>query len=155
MIIGVIAAVAVLALVGTCSVKAFGGGNGTSVRNYISSNYQRDTGLDEGDVDAYVADGSPASVASTLAGVESPTDRRNGDSRQAGNVAGTQFLQYPDYLVALFPYAANKTRVMLSRDYRSGYNHYHSYVGGFWVPTPSYSGSGSGYRGGGSGGGGK
>ena len=40
---------------------------------------------------------------------------------------------------------------MVSRDYRSGYNHYHSYVGGFWVPTPDYSGSGSSNRGGGSG----
>ena len=28
----------------------------------------------------------------------------------AGNIAGTQFLQYPDYLVGLFPLAAGATQ---------------------------------------------
>ncbi|MFW0783208.1 DUF4247 domain-containing protein [Gordonia sp. CPCC 206044] len=156
-IIAVIAVVALLAIVGSCSVKAFRGmtGDGSSARNYITSHYQRDTARDEGDIDAYVADGSPSAVADQLSDVEQPTDQRDGDTANPANVAGTRFLQYPEYLIGLFPLAAGTTRVMLSRDYTSGYRHYHPYVGGFWVPTPSYGGSGSGYRGGGSGGGGK
>jgi hypothetical protein len=156
-IIGVIAVVALLAIVGSCSVKAFRGmsGDGSSARNYITSHYQRDTGSDEGDVDAYVAQGSPSEVAAQLSDVERPTDQRDGDTSNSANVAGSHFLQYPDYLIGLFPLAAGATKVMLSRDYQSGYRHYHPYVGGFWVPTPAYGGSGSNYRGGGSGGGGK
>ncbi|KAF0971086.1 MULTISPECIES: DUF4247 domain-containing protein [Gordonia] len=154
-IIGVIVVITIFALVGACGARALrGGGLGGSARDHIAQNYERNTGLDEGDVDAYVAEGTPAEVADEIRDAERPTDQRAGASG-TGNVAGTQFLQYPDYLVALFPYAANQTRVMLSRDYRSGYNRYHNYVGAFWVPTPGYSGSGSSNRGGGSGGGGK
>ncbi|WP_132991944.1 DUF4247 domain-containing protein [Gordonia zhaorongruii] len=136
--------IAVFALAVTCS-----SGNGDA-RNYVTSNYQRDASLDEGSVKAYVADGNPTKVADELSDEESPADRREGASG-TGNVEGSRFLQYPDYLIALFPHAGDKTRVMLSTDYRSGYHHYHSYVGAFWVPTPAFSGSGSGYRGGGSG----
>ncbi|WP_238421815.1 DUF4247 domain-containing protein [Gordonia sp. 'Campus'] len=154
-IIGVIVVITIFALVGACGARALGGGGiGGSARSYISQNYERDTALDEGDVDAYIADGNPSQVAAEIRDAERPTDQRGG-AAGAGNVSGSQFLQYPDYLVGLFPYGADKTRVMLSRDYRSGYNHYHSYVGVFWVPTPRYAGGGSGYRGGGSGGGGK
>lgn len=154
-IIGVIVVITIFALLGACGARALrGGGLSGSARDYISQNYERNTTLDDGDVDAYVADGTPAEVAEDIRDAERPTDQRAGTSG-TGNVAGTQFLQYPDYLVALFPYAANQTRVMLSRDYRSGYNRYHNYVGAFWVPTPGYSGSGSSNRGGGSGGGGK
>ncbi|MBD0861601.1 DUF4247 domain-containing protein [Gordonia sp. zg691] len=154
-IIGVIVVVTIFALLGACGTRALrGDGLGGSARDHITQNYQRETALDDGDVDAYIADGTPAEVADELRDAERPADQRGG-AAGAGNVAGTQFLQYPDYLVGLFPYAAGQTRVMLSRDYRSGYNHYHSYVGAFWVPTPRYSGSGSGNRGGGSGGGGK
>ncbi|WP_055475717.1 DUF4247 domain-containing protein [Gordonia sp. HS-NH1] len=154
-IIGVIVVLTVFALIGACTARvARGGGIGGSARDYISQNYERDTSLDEGDVDAYVADGTPAEVAADIRDAERPSDQRTG-ATGAGNISGTQFLQYPDYLVGLFPLAAGTTRVMLSRDYRSGYNHYHPYVGAFWVPTPRYAGSGSGNRGGGSGGGGK
>ncbi|MXP23895.1 DUF4247 domain-containing protein [Gordonia sp. HNM0687] len=156
-LIAVIILIAVFAIVGMCSVKAISGltGDNASVRNYITANYQRDPALDEGNVDAYVAQGTPSTVASELSGVEQPTDQRAGDATNAANVAGTEFLQYPDYVVGLFPLAAGTTKVMLSRDYRSGYNHFLPYVGGFWVPTPNFGGSGSSYRGGGSGGGGK
>ncbi|EON32551.1 hypothetical protein GTC6_12171 [Gordonia terrae C-6] len=154
-IIGVIIVLTVFALIGACTARvARGGGIGGSARDYISQNYERDTSLDEGDVDAYVANGTPAEVAADIRDAERPSDQRTG-ATGAGNISGTQFLQYPDYLVGLFPLAAGTTRVMLSRDYRSGYNHYHPYVGAFWVPTPRYAGSGSGNRGGGSGGGGK
>lgn len=112
--------------------------------------YTRDASLDEVDLVAYVADGSPTAVASEIAAAQPPTDLRSG-AQQAGNVAGAMFLQYPAYLVGVFPYGTNQSRVMVSKDYRSGYNRYHNYVGGFWVPTPGYSGPGDDYRGGGSG----
>ncbi|MYR07068.1 DUF4247 domain-containing protein [Gordonia sp. SID5947] len=153
-VIAVIVIVALFAVVATCSVRTVRNGGG-DVRNYITSHYQRDEAHDEGDVDAYIADGTPTTVAAELSDVRRPTDQRSGDTSNPDNVDGSQFLQYPDYLIGLFPLAAAQTRVMLSRDYRSGYHHYHSYVGGFWVPTPNFGGSGSGYRGGGSGGGGK
>ncbi|GAA1482239.1 hypothetical protein GCM10009624_26790 [Gordonia sinesedis] len=150
-IIAVIAVIAVFALIASCATSAGSG----DARRYVQSTYQRDASLDESNVTAYVAKGSPTTVADQIANVERPNDIRDGDTSAAGNVAGTRFLQYPDYLIALFPYGFNQTRVMVSRDYRSGYNHYIGYVGPFWVPTPGYSGSGSGNRGGGSGGGGK
>lgn len=149
-IIAVIVLAALIAL-GSCGLSALRGSSGGDARAYVKSHYQRDSSLDESDVDAYVADGDPSTVSAQLTSAQSPTDQRAGDTSGAGNVTGTQFLQYPDYLIGLFPYAAGKTKVMVSRDYRSGYNHYHSYVGGFWVPTPDYSGSGSSNRGGGSG----
>ena len=149
-IIALIVIVALIAL-GSCAVSAFRGSGGGDARAYVTSHYQRDSSLDESDVDAYIADGDPSTVSAQLASAQNPTDQRAGDTAGAGNVAGTQFLQYPGYLIGLFPYAADKTKVMVSRDYRSGYNHYHSYVGGYWVPTPDFSGSGSSNRGGGSG----
>ncbi|MGV9826916.1 DUF4247 domain-containing protein [Gordonia sp. NPDC003429] len=149
-LIAVIVVVATLAIVGSCGVNAIRGGADGDARAYVTSHYQRDTALDESDVDAYIADGSPSVVATQISSVAQPTDQRAGDNA-AGNEAGTEFLQYPGYLIGLFPYAADKTRVMVSRDYTSGYNHYHHYVGGFWVPTPDFSGSGSSNRGGGSG----
>lgn len=145
-IVGIIVVVAGLLVVGSCA----SGSTSTSARRYISDHYQRMASLDESNTTAFVADGSPDIVAGQISGAERPTDSRAGALDQ-GNVAGTRFLQYPDYLVALFPYAAGKSKVMLSKDYTSGYHHYHSYVGGYWVPTPHYSGTGSSNRGGGSG----
>ncbi|GAB38723.1 MULTISPECIES: DUF4247 domain-containing protein [Gordonia] len=149
-IIALIVLVAAVVL-GSYAVSALRGAATGDARAYVTSHYQRDSSLDESDVDAYVADGDPSTVAAQLTSAQNPTDQRAGDSASAGNVADTQFLQYPGYLIGLFPYATNKTKVMVSRDYRSGYNHYHSYVGGYWVPTPDFSGSGSSNRGGGSG----
>ncbi len=147
-LVGLIALLAGFLMLGSCvsSSKT----SGTDARGFITSHYQRNASLDETDHTAYVASGSPDQVAKEISDAQRPNDSRSG-AASVGNVEGTRFLQYPDYLVALFPYAAGKSRVMLSRDYRSGYNHYHNYVGGFWVPIPHYSGSGSSYRGGGSG----
>ncbi|GAB08919.1 hypothetical protein GOARA_021_01570 [Gordonia araii NBRC 100433] len=146
MIIGIITAVTVITLMATCAVD-----NNGDARKYIQTTYARNAALDDGSsIVAYVADGDVNAVAKDISSAQRPTDNRAG-ANAVGNVDGARFLQYPDYLVGLFPYGANQTRVMLSSDYRSGYNHYHSYVGGFWVPTPNYSGRGSGYRGGGSG----
>lgn len=144
-IVGVIVVVAGLAVFASC-----GSGVTSSARNYISGHYQRTGSLDELNQTAYVADGTPDQVAAQITTAERPNDSRAG-ATGLGNVEGTRFLQYPDYLVALFPYGAAKSKVMVSKDYTSGYHHYHNYVGGYWVPTPHYSGSGSGNRGGGSG----
>ncbi len=147
-IIGIIGLFTVGALLATCAID--GGTGSRSARDYIASTYQRSAALDEGGVAGYVANGDVTSVSRDISKAERPTDSRTG-ANTVGNVDGSYFLQYPDYLVGLFPYGANQTRVMISKDYRSGYNHYHPYVGGYWVPTPHYSGRGSGYRGGGSG----
>lgn len=145
-IVGIIVVVAGLLMVGSCA----SGSSATSAPGYISDHFQRTASLDESDTTAYIADGSPDTVAAQISGAERPTDTRAG-ALGYGNAAGTRFLQYPDYLVALFPYAAGKSKVMLSTDYSSGYHHYHNYVGGYWVPTPHYSGTGSSNRGGGGG----
>jgi len=142
-IIGLIIVVAALAMVATCTADVARSG----ARNYVTSKYTRTTSLDEGNVKAYIADKPPSTVVTQLRKAEKPTDQRTATS---GGQSGT-FLQYPDYLIGLFPYQSTKTRVMVSKDYSSGYTHYHSYVGHYWVPTPAYSGSGSGNRGGGSG----
>ena len=52
-IIGVIVVLTIFALIGACTARvARGGGIGGSARDYITQNYERDTSLDEGDVDA-------------------------------------------------------------------------------------------------------
>ncbi|MFT3899453.1 MAG: DUF4247 domain-containing protein [Gordonia sp. (in: high G+C Gram-positive bacteria)] len=142
-----ICVVAVGAMIVTCAADgALGGG----ARKYIEQTYQRTPSLDEGTVAAYLAAGSITTVAAAIAGAEKPTDNRAG-GYGVGNTTPSRFLQYPDYLVGLFPHAGDQTRVMVSKDYQSGYNHYHSYVGGYWVPMPRYSGGGNRWRGGGSG----
>lgn len=142
-LIGVIIVVAALAMVATCTADVARSG----ARNYVTSHYSRDAALDEGTVKAYVANGSPSAVTAQIRKAEKPRDQRTSAS---GGATGT-FLQYSDYLIGLFPHGTGKTRVMVSKDYSTGYTHYHNYVGGYWVPTPAYSGSGSSHRGGGSG----
>lgn len=149
LLIGLIGLVTAVALMATCAID--GGFGSNSARGYIQSTYTRNAALDEGSATTgYVADGNVATVAHDISKAERPTDSRPG-AKGFGNVEGAQFLQYPDYIVGLFPYGSDKTRVMLSKDYRTGYNHYHGYIGSYWVPIPHYPGRGSTYRGGGSG----
>ena len=78
-IIGVIVVLTIFALIGACTARvARGGGIGGSARDYITQNYERDTSLDEGDVDAYVADGTPEQVAAEIRDAERPSDQRSG-----------------------------------------------------------------------------
>lgn len=130
-----------------------GGFGALNARDYIDARYMRSNALDEAaSISGYVADGDVDTVAQEISEAERPTDARPG-ATSYGNVEGTRFLQYPLYIVGLFPYGVGKTRVMVSKDYRTGLNHYHSYIGIYWVPTPRYSGPGDSFRGGGSGGG--
>lgn len=124
-----------------------------NARDYIDARFVRNETLDEAaSISGYVADGDVDTVAQEISEAERPTDARPG-ATSYGNVEGARFLQYPLYIVGLFPYGVGKTRVMVSKDYRTGLDHYHSYIGTYWVPTPHYSGPGDSYRGGGSGGG--
>jgi hypothetical protein len=148
---GIIAAIVLIAVALLAFSCVSGSTSSTSARNYIQQNYQRTANLDESSVDAYIADGTPEQVAGEISGAQKPTDQRESTQTVAGVTATGLFMQYPDYLVGLFPYEDNKTRVMLSDDYESGYRHYGGFVGGFWVSRPNYSGGGSDYRGGGGG----
>ncbi|GAC80513.1 protein of unknown function [Gordonia malaquae] len=143
-LVGVIIVIAAIAIIVTWASRP------SSAKEHITREYQRTTALDESGESAYVADGTPSSVAAAISDVEEPVDELDGAGAD-GTLDGSHFMQYPDYLIALFPYQSGKTKVMVSRDYTSGYNHYHHYVGSHWVSTPRYSGSGSDYRGGGSG----
>jgi hypothetical protein len=147
-IIAVIVLIAVALLAFSC---VSGTSGATDARAYIQQSYNRESSLDESSVDAYVADGTPEQVADEISAVAQPVDRRTATDTTTGSSASGLFLQYPDYLVGLFPYEGNKTRVMLSDDYESGYRHYSGYVGPLWVSRPNYSGGGSDYRGGGGG----
>ncbi|WP_415045591.1 DUF4247 domain-containing protein [Gordonia sp. (in: high G+C Gram-positive bacteria)] len=112
-LLAVIGVLTLLALVGSCAVDvARSGLLGQSAKSYIEANYQRSPGLDEPSVRAYVADESVWAVAAAITGAEEPIDARSGDT-QAGNIVGTRFLQYSDYLVGLFPNGPTGTRVML------------------------------------------
>jgi Domain of unknown function (DUF4247) len=148
---GIIAAIVLIAVALLAFSCVSGSSGAADPRAYIQQNYQRETVLDESSVDAYIADGTPEQVADEISEVAQPVDRRTATDTATGSSATGLFLQYPDYLVGLFPYEDNKTRVMLSDDYESGYRHYNGYVGPLWVSRPNYSGGGSDYRGGGGG----
>lgn len=147
----VIALIVLVALIAAAATSCSSSGSGDA-RSFVRSHYERAPSLDEPDVQAYLANGDPAAVIGEITNAERPNDQREG---AGANGAGTRFLQYPKYLIALFVQKPGQTRVMVSRDYRSGYHHYSTFIAPFWVPTPNFSGSGSGNRGGGSGGGGK
>jgi hypothetical protein len=139
---GIIAAIVLIAVALLAFSCVSGATSGNSARNY---------NLDEGSVDAYIADGTPEKVAGQISKAQKPTDQRQATQTVAGVTSSGLFMQYPDYLVGLFPYQGNKTRVMLSDDYETGYRHYGGFIGGFWVSRPGFSGGGSDYRGGGGG----
>ncbi|MCK0516502.1 DUF4247 domain-containing protein [Williamsia sp. DF01-3] len=148
---GIIAAIILVAVALLAFSCVSGGVASTSARSYIQQNYDRTPNLDEGSVDAYIADGTPEQVAGQIRGAQRPADQRQATQTVAGVPTSGLFMQYPDYLVGLFPYENNNTRVMLSDDYESGYRHYGGFIGGFWVSRPNFSGGGSDYRGGGGG----
>jgi hypothetical protein len=148
---GIIAAIVLVAVALLAFSCVSGSSGSTNAKAYIQQNYQREAGLDESSVDAYVADGTPEQVADEISEIQQPVDRRTATDTATATSGTGLFLQYPDYLVGLFPYQDNKTRVMVSDDYESGYRHYSGFVGPLWVSRPNFSGGGSDYRGGGGG----
>lgn len=126
-------------------------GGSSSARGYIEKNYPRANSSDVRGNKAYVAAIAPAAVASAVSRAQRPTD-----SRTATDISGQgqgRFLQYRDYIVAIFPddNSPDRSRITVSDDYRSGYSYYGGYIGRYWTPRPASGGSGSDFRGGGSG----
>ncbi|MBT0567003.1 DUF4247 domain-containing protein [Williamsia sp. CHRR-6] len=142
LIIIAITLVAVVALAFSCSRSS----SGSDARAYISKNYSRASSLDAPGITAYTTGKSTSSVLKAVRKAERPIDSRRASS--AGQTG--DFLQYNRYIVAVFPRGSG-SQVTISRDYDSGYRHYNSYVGGFWVSRPNFSSTGSDFRGGGSG----
>lgn len=110
---------------------------------WIRSNYTRDAGLDEDDINAYTSTAPPSSVQTAISNQSKPVDTKTSSD-------GSIWLQYADDIVAIFPYNGG-SKIMLA-EYEKAHHHYYGYVGGWWASYPPGGGWG---RGGGSGGGGK
>jgi hypothetical protein len=151
LIIAVIVLIAVILLIVTFTRPA---GASTSARGHIEKTYTR---VPSGDIrgnKAYTADIAPAAVVSAVAAAQRPTDTRTAryDFQGISSSDEGRFLQYPDYIVAVFPNGSpNRSRITVSDDYRSGYAFYGAYIGRYWTPRPATAGTGSDFRGGGSG----
>jgi hypothetical protein len=154
LIIALIALVAIILLIVTFSRPA---GASTSARGYIEKTYTRVPSADVNRIRAYDANVDPSAAQSAISRAQRPTDTRQASDSYSGlspaeATTGT-FLQYRDYIVAIFPVAgsSNRSRVTISDDYRSGYGYYGGYIGRYWTPRPATGGTGSDFRGGGSG----
>ncbi len=107
------------------------------IRSYIASHYREYSR--DADGTRYLCEGSPAKVANTLAGYQSPAAR-------ASN-AGTQYLRYDDAIVSVGPDGPHPCSVRVE-DLGAGYSH-----GSFIFLGPGfYPGSPAGGAGGSSGG---
>lgn len=150
-VIAAIVLIAVILLVVTFTRS----GGSSSARGYIEKNYARTNSADVRGNKAYAAAIAPAAVASAVSRAQRPTDTRTASATSStpGATSGEgRFLQYRDYIVAIFPDgSSNRSRITVSDDYRSGYSYYGGYIGRYWTPRPASGGSGSDFRGGGSG----
>ena len=110
------------------------------IRAYIASHY-REYSRDANGT-RYLCDGSPAKVANTLAGYQSPAARASS--------AGTQYLRYNDAIVSVGPDGPHPCSVRVE-DLAAGYSHgAFIFLGpGFYPGSPS---SGAGGTSGGPGG---
>lgn len=153
LVIAVIVLIAVILLIVTFTRPA---GASSSARGYIERTYSRVPSADVSRIRAYDAAVSPSAAQSAISKAQRPTDTRIASASSGLSAAGQQigrFLQYRDYIVAIFPVAgsSNRSRVTVSDDYRSGYGYYGGYIGRYWTPRPATGGTGSDFRGGGSG----
>jgi Domain of unknown function (DUF4247) len=110
------------------------------IRSYIASHYREYA--HDADGTRYLCDGSPAKVANTLAGYQSPAAR-------ASN-AGSQYLRYNDAIVSVGPEGPHPCSIRVE-DLSAGYSHgAFMFLGpGFYPGAPS---SGTGGSSGGPGG---
>ena len=110
------------------------------IRTYVADHYQ-EYSHDAGGT-RYVCQGSPANVADTLAGYESPEARASS--------AGTQYLRYDDAVVSVGPDGPHPCSIRVE-DLSAGYSHgAFMFLGpGFYPGAPS---SGTGGSSGGPGG---
>jgi hypothetical protein len=110
------------------------------IRSYIASHYREYA--HDADGTRYLCDGSPAQVANTLAGYQSPAAR-------ASN-AGSQYMRYNDAIVSVGPDGPHPCSIRVE-DLSAGYSHgAFMFLGpGFYPGAPS---SGTGGSSGGPGG---
>jgi hypothetical protein len=110
------------------------------IRSYIASHYREYA--HDADGTRYLCDGSPAKVANTLAGYQSPAAR-------ASN-AGSQYMRYNDAIVSVGPDGPHPCSIRVE-DLSAGYSHgAFMFLGpGFYPGAPS---SGTGGSSGGPGG---
>ena len=104
------------------------------IRSYIASHY-REYSRDANGT-RYLCDGSPAKVANTLAGYQSPAARASS--------AGTQYLRYNDAIVSVGPDGPHPCSVRVE-DLAAGYSHgAFIFLGpGFYPGSPSSGAGGS------------
>jgi Domain of unknown function (DUF4247) len=104
------------------------------IRSYIASHY-REYSRDANGT-RYLCEGSPAKVADTLAGYQSPAARASS--------AGTQYLRYNDAIVSVGPDSAHPCSVRVE-DLAAGYSHgAFIFLGpGFYPGSPSSGAGGS------------
>ncbi|HME74924.1 MAG TPA: DUF4247 domain-containing protein [Mycobacterium sp.] len=104
------------------------------IRSYIASHY-REYSRDANGT-RYLCDGSPAKVANTLAGYQSPAARASS--------AGTQYLRYNDAIVSVGPDGKHPCSVRVE-DLAAGYSHgAFIFLGpGFYPGSPSSGAGGS------------
>jgi hypothetical protein len=126
-------ALVAIGLIGILATMAFA----DTARKYISGHYHR-VGNDQG-ADVYSSPRSATLTAQEITTAVTPGDRRT--------TASGVFLRYSGDFVAVLPQAGGGSRIEVSNE-RSGYNHFYSYVGGYWG---TYSGAAQGFRGGGPG----
>ncbi|GGV15586.1 DUF4247 domain-containing protein [Actinomadura sp. LOL_016] len=104
-------------------------GRDKSPEKWIADKYKRVSS------DTYRSPKKPADVAREIRKELKPIDRVN-DMASLGNRGGV-FLRYPKHVVGVLPYGTGSRITVDSA--RSGYNRYHSHVGGHWS-TPGSSG---------------
>ena len=104
------------------------------IRSYIAAHY-REYSRDANGT-RYLCDGSPAKVANTLAGYQSPAARAQS--------AGTQYLRYNDAIVSVGPDGPHACSVRVE-DLAAGYSHgAFIFLGpGFYPGSPSSGAGGS------------
>lgn len=128
-------ALAAALLLGVAVLAGCGGG---SVRDYVQSNYERQSGPGERPA-VYRSDEPPSRTAADIAEARRPGDRRVTESGV--------FLRYQRDFVGVVPDRGGGSRVLVD-DQRHGYGFFFPYVGGFWGRS---SGRGESFRGGGPG----
>jgi uncharacterized protein DUF4247 len=111
-----------------------------NIRSFVASHYREYS--HDADGTRYLCEGSPAKVADTLAGYQSPAARASS--------AGTQYLRYDDAIVSVGPDGPHPCSVRVE-DLAAGYSHgAFIFLGpGFYPGAPS---SGTGGSSGGPGG---
>jgi len=104
------------------------------IRSFIASHYHEYS--HDADGTRYLCDGSPAKVADTLAGYQSPAARASS--------AGSQYLRYDDAIVSVGPDGQHPCSVRVE-DLAAGYSHgAFIFLGpGFYPGAPSSGAGGS------------